>query len=338
MTAISEPDQLVQISLVSELIAEQCWKPFTTTVSTIMEAHKSAIRALIEHSLKHVPEAKKNLLERYDSILANREMMANLSMSLPKKDDEFGDEYENTFASRITFSDAFLTEFDMNKFSFDKRIQNMLYQLIQKVMPYQFECSTLDLNSNYNGWITEELFSEDDIEMIGQYISMKQGGYEIEQLCTDLKLNDEMISTIEDYGIEGAYDYWCMCQLEKHVTELSKNPKKDIQKSLTAASNKHPELLPIQALYAYFEHNIKPFVFPFDMGSDVDVSEQLIYSFGNTSEEICIQEASERFYNGNEVAALNIRFSDDKIIDFFENYSISNCMVSLLTAVIELRD
>lgn len=336
--AISEPDMLLQISLVSKLVAEQFWIPFTTTVSTMMDAHKSTIRALIADSLKHDPETQSTLLANYDSILNNREQMMTFSMSLPKEDAGFGDDGNNIFASRITFSEAYLTEFNMNKFAFDNRLQNTFYKLIQTVMAHQFECSTIDINSGYNNWLTEELFCENDIELIGEYITQKQGEYELEQLYIDLNMNDEMISTIEDYGVECAYDYWCMSQLEDSITEISKTPTADVQKSLATLATVHPLLLPVQALFDYFEKNINSRAFPFDVGSDVDVSEQLIYSFCQPAEESCIQDASERFYNGNEFASLNLRLSDDNALDFFENFSISTCMISLLLAVIELRD
>lgn len=337
INAINEPDQLTQISVISKLVTEQCWKPFTANISTLMNSHQTKIRQLIFNSLNDNSDIQNNLIQTYDSVFDNRNKMINLSLSLPKKEDSFGDENENVFAARLTFNDAYLTEFDINKFAFDSRLKNLFIGLIQIVMPYQFECSTLELNEHCNYWLLEEAFDEDSIKKIGQYISERNGDFDVDQLCADLHFDDEMITNIGDYGVYGAYDYWCICQLYDKANELSVIPKQDIRKTLQTLGSSHPELSALLTVYDYCDANIKKRNFPFDCGSDVDVSEQLIYSFGLPEEQACIDDAGERFYNSGENAALNLRFEDDNINDFFENYALSQCMVSLLLSIIELR-
>jgi hypothetical protein len=337
VSAINEPDQLTQISVISELVAEQCWKPFAANISSLMNSHQTKIRQLIFNSLNDNSDIQNNLLQTYDSVIDNRNKMINFSLSLPKREDSFGDENENVFAARLTFNDAYLTEFDISKFAFDSRLKNLFIGLIQIVMPYQFECSTLELNEHCNYWLLEEAFDEDSIEKIGQYISERNGDFDVDQLCADLDFDDEMITNIEDYGAYGAYDYWCICQLYDKANELSTIPKQDLRKTLQTLASNHTELSALLTVYDYFSANINKRNFPYDCGSDVDVSEQLIYSFGLPEEQGCIDDAGERFYNSGENAALNLRFEDDNINDFFENFALSQCMVSLLLSIIELQ-
>ncbi|GGP58794.1 hypothetical protein GCM10009347_26490 [Shewanella algicola] len=337
--AIGEQSQFAQINAVSQLITEQCWKPFIKSISEIMNTHSNVIRTLIVDAVSDAPAPldADSLLNVYDAILKNREDMTNLSLSVATSDMCLGDFNTDTFAARLTFSDAYLTEFDLSKLALENRLQNTFYQLINAVIPYQFECSTLEINEHFNSWLTDEIFDEHQATLIGEYIFARNGSYDTDELCNDLELDDEARMAVDDYGVDGVYDIWCMNKLEQEVIKQSYASNQEIQQSLQTLANKSPELKPLQAVFDYLITNIKKKQFPFEIGSDVDVSEQLIYSYGRPEESMVIEEATERYYCQGEEAALNLRFQDEHLEDFFENFAISNCMVSLMMAVLELR-
>ena len=335
--AIAEKDRLTQINLVSDLIAEKCWKPFTTKISSIMCEHETKIRQLIINALKGLPETQNRIAEEYDNILKNRAEISTLSLSINSNGD-FGDWHLNSFAARITFSDAYITEFDVSKLNFDQRQLSVVCKIIQIIMPFQFECSTLDLNNYSNEWLYGEVFSSDDVNRIGQYIHDSNGSYELDDLCNELNIDEETRTTIDDYGVDGIYDYWLMDKLSDRINAFYKDPDIDIEKSLAKLAVKFADLTPLLSVYEYFSKQIKPITFPFDSGSDIDVSEQLIYSFGMQEEQACIHEAGERYFNSGESAAMNIRFEDENIYEFFENFAITNCLVSLIMALLQLRE
>lgn len=336
--ALKIPDNLEQLTSISTLLADHFWPRLTNEISSVMETQKNAVREIISTSLEGF-DVQQPLLEQFEHFHQCRDEMLNLELSVLSNSNEFGDEVKNKFAARLTFSDAYNTVFDVDSMAFEPRLKDAFYAMIQTVMPYQFECATTDLFEYESGWLLEELVTEEELESIGLYA--ESHNFDInnaELLCTDLKLSNETISIIEDYGTNLFIDYWRMQKFSKEVSQRANMTFKNIKTTLSSKGVKHPELIALNKVFTFFHDNIGAYLNPFEVGSDLDVSSQLIYSFGKQIEEYCIDEVTQRFYNVGESAALNLTFTETNLIQYFSNYSLATCMVSLLMAVIELRD
>lgn len=341
MLAVNEQDNIKQIEAISNLLAKDYWRSFTTQVSEIINLHKNNIRLLIIDSLKGNPDLQRNMLESYDSILGFNEQIMDLSLSLSDHE-TVGTHFQFDFAVKVTFRDAVNSQFDIQKYAFDSHLKSCLVGLIEKVMPHQFECPTAYLHEYDNNWLFEEIWDECTITSIMDYFNAQgfnsSDEIDTEQMCIDLKITDEeMIDYLNDYGVDSILDCEYMNRFVVEINEHSKVKLSTLQEQIQSLSKKYPELTPLNNVFSYFEQHITPTLYPFEEASDVDTSSQFFYSYNHPAEKSSIENAIERFYAMSELAVLNMNFDHD-IIQYFNNYAITTCLKSLIMAVIELRD
>lgn len=340
--AISEKDNIKQVEAISTLLADDYWKGFTTQVSGIINHHKTTVRTLITKSLSNQPELQKKMLASYDNILSFNEKIMDLSLNIANRSD-VGDYFSDSFAVKITFNDAVNSQFDVQKYNLDSRLKNCLLQLIEAVMPHQFECPTTYLHEYDNNWLIEEFLDADSMEAIAAYLKTKgftsNDDLDIEQLCKDLELSaPETEEFLNDYGVEMVLDFVDMEDLVAEIAKLSKVSATTTLKNIRSLSKKYPELLPLVSTFSYFNEQTTSPLFPFESASDIDSSSLFFYSYNHPAEIPVIENTMERFYSVGEVAAYNMCFDDQDVIQYFNNYAIATCLKSLIMAVIELRD
>jgi len=341
MLAVNEQDSIKQIEAISNLLAKDYWTSFTTQISEIIDLHKKNIRLLIIDSLNDNPDLQQMMLASYDAILDFNEKIMDLSLSLSDRE-SVGTQFQFDFAVKVIFRDAVNSQFDIQKYAFDPHLKSCLVGLVEKVMPYQFECPTAYLHETDNNWLLEEIWDECTINRVVEYCKAKgfNSGDELdtEQMCIDLEINDEeIIEYLNDYGIDSILDSINMEKFVDEINEHSKLALSTLQEQSKSLSMKYPELTPLNNVFSYFGQHISPVVFPFEEASDVDTSSQFFYSYNHPAEHWVMENTMERFYAMGELAVLNMNFDHD-IIQYFNNYAITTCLKSLIMAVIELHD
>ena len=307
------------MAVLADVITNDFWHGYS--------AYLYSMREVIEQ--RYLSEMPVELKPKFIEISNNHLSYQKLSIGKCEADTN-----TESFNITITPSELFLTDFDLNKYKFDTRLEDALFSLINLTMRHQLECAAA-AHCEYEWLVEETIDGNDEIaNQIYRYWQQHNEDFslDVEEMAKELNI-ESYAERIEDVGIEPIVYYVASMELELKITNsMTDDAAKQCLSALARAGKEDKHIAYLHKMACHLPS--EPLHHVLENVGDLGMDYQALYSFGSQLEYSLVESIFEQSFQTGEVSALMIE-ATELGLSFLQNYFETLYLKSLIHAVLE---